>query len=221
VRFWRDARDYLIELHRFRAKVGLSLANMSPIYWTGIGYEWVMRALYRGGFHALYDDVARRIPDGASVVDLCAGPGTLWHECLRGRAVEYLALDFNGHFVMSARRRGARARLFDLHRDEIPVADYVVMGSSLYHFRPHESELLARMRRAARRAVIISEPVVNLSTDGPRWLRRLASRLTNPGAGEYAARFDRASFEAFARREGAAAFEHASSARNAIAVFES
>ena len=220
VRLWRTMRDYLIELHRFRAKVGLSLANKSPIYWTGIGYEWVMRLLYGRRFHALYADVARRIPPGASVVDVCAGPGTLWHECLRERGGEYLALDFNGHFVMSARRRGARARFFDLSHEPVPRADYVVLGSSLYHFRGREDELLGALRRAARKAVIVSEPIRNLSESGPRWFRRLAARLTDPGVGEFRGRFDLASFQAFATRHGAAVFEHREGERNALAVFE-
>ena len=220
VRLWRDARAYLVELHRFRSKVGLGLVSKSPIYWTGIGYEWLMRALYGRGYHALYQNVADHIPAGSRVVDVCAGPGTLWHECLREKGVEYLALDFNGHFVMSARRRGARARYFDLRRDPVPEADHIVLGSSLYHFRPHEDELLERLRRAARRSVIVTEPVENLSARGPRWFRRLAARLTDPGGGEYAARFDRASFEAFARRNGAVVFEHTPGARNALAVFE-
>ena len=58
------------------AKVGLSRRTKSPIYWTGIGYDLVMRALYGRATTQTYADVARRIPDGASVVDLCCGTGT-------------------------------------------------------------------------------------------------------------------------------------------------
>ena len=220
VRLLHDSWAYLVELHRFRGKVGLGLASKSPVYWTGIGYELLMRALYRQGFHALYAAVARHVPPGARVADVCAGPGTLWHECLREKGADYLALDFNGHFVMSARRRGARARWFDLRREPVPEADVVVLGSSLYHFRPREDELLARLLAAARRKVIVSEPVVNVASQGPRWLRRVAARLTDPGSGEPRERFDLAAFEAFARRNGAAVFEHAPGARNALAVFE-
>lgn len=220
VRLLHDSWAYLAELHRFRGKVGLGLASKSPVYWTGIGYELLMRVLYRSGFHVLYAGVADHVPSGAKVVDVCAGPGTLWHECLREKGVDYLALDFNGHFVMSARRRGARARWFDLRHEEIPEADIVVLGSSLYHFRPHEDALLARLMRAARRSVIVTEPVVNLASQGPMWLRRLAVRLTDPGSGEPHERFDLGAFEAFAKRNGAAVFEHQSGARNALAVFE-
>jgi glycosyltransferase involved in cell wall biosynthesis len=220
VRLLRDARAYLVELHRFRGKVGLGLVTKSPIYWTGIGYEWLMRALYGRGYRALYRSVADHIPAGSRVVDVCAGPGTLWHESLREKGTDYLALDFNGHFVMSARRRGARARWFDLRREEVPEADHVVLGSSLYHFRPREDELLARLLRAARRSVIVTEPVENLSARGPRWLRRLGARLTDPGSGAAGSRFDLAAFEAFAKRNGAAVFDHAPGARNALAVFE-
>ena len=102
----------------------------------------------------------------------------------------------------------------------MPEADVVVLGSSLYHFRPREDELLARLLAAARRRVIVTEPVVNVASQGPRWLRRVAARLTDPGSGEPRERFDLAAFEAFARRNGAAVFEHAPGARNALAVFE-
>lgn len=220
VRLFRDSYAYLVDLHRFRGKVGLGLASKSPVYWTGIGYELLMRGLYGRGFHALYAGVAAHVPAGAKVVDVCAGPGTLWNECLREKRVAYLALDFNGHFVMSARRRGAHARWFDLRREEVPEADVVVLGSSLYHFRPHEDALLARLLRSARHSVIVSEPVVNVASQGPRWMRRLAARLTDPGSGAPRERFDREEFEAFANRNGAAIFEYVPGARNALAVFE-
>ena len=47
VRFWRDSWHYLRALHDFRGVVGLSRRTKSPIYWTGHGYNLMMRAALR------------------------------------------------------------------------------------------------------------------------------------------------------------------------------
>jgi glycosyltransferase involved in cell wall biosynthesis len=219
VRLLPDTWRYLVELHRFRPKVGLSLANKSPIYWTCTGYDLLMRLLYGRQYDETYAAVARRIPDGASVVDLCCGTGRLYRAGLAQRGVDYLGLDFNGHFVMGGRKRGIPMRFADVTREAPPPADYVVMCSSFYHMHRDADGMLARMRAAARRAVILSEPVSNVSTRAPGVLGRLAAAATNPGVGEYGARYDLASFRAFAERHDAVEFVHPPGARNAIAVF--
>jgi SAM-dependent methyltransferase len=178
-----------------------------------------MRALYRGAYEDTYRRVAAKIPDGASVVDLCCGTGGLYRHALAGRVRSYLGLDFNGHFVMGARKRGVPARFFNILSDEIPQADYVVMCSSFYHVRSQADLVLARMRAAAKVAVIISEPVSNLSHSLRGAAGKLAAALTNPGVGEYGERFDRESFEAFARANSASEFECGARDRNALAVF--
>ena len=152
VRPLRDSWAYLRALHAFRGKVGLSRRTKSPIYWTGHGYDLTMHALYAGRYDATLAAVARRIPDGASVVDLCCGTGRLYQNFLRDRRCSYLGLDFNGDFVMHARRRGVDIRWFDLLAEPIPPADYVVMCSSLYHFGADLDEMIGKMRRAANRA---------------------------------------------------------------------
>jgi hypothetical protein len=103
---------------------------------------------------------------------------------------------------MHARRRGVDIRWFDLLSEPIPPADYVVMCSSLYHFGDRLDEVIGKMRQAARRAVIVSEPVRNLS-DAPL-VGRLAAALTNPGVGAFTARFDLDRFQATCERTGRA-----------------
>jgi glycosyltransferase involved in cell wall biosynthesis len=220
VRMGRDILAYWRELRRFRAEAGLALGGRSPVYWSTAAYEGVMRLLYGRAFAGLYADIAARIPDGASVLDVCAGPATLWQHALRGRKIRYLALDANARFVLAARRRGADARCFDLRREALPEADYVVLASSLYQFRPAEASLLERLRRAARRAVIVSEPVANLASRGPRVWRALVARLTDPGDGAPASRFDAETFRDLAERQGAVELVQEAGARNALAVFE-
>jgi len=216
VRPLRDSWAYLRELHGFRGKIGLSRRTKSPIYWTGHGYDLTMGALYGGRYDATLEAVARRIPDGASVVDLCCGTARLYQNFLRSRGCSYLGLDFNGDFVMHARRRGVDIRWFDLLAEPIPPADYVVMCSSLYHFGDRLDEVIGRMRQAANRAVIVSEPVRNLS-DAPL-VGRLAAALTNPGVGAFTTRFDLERFQATCERHGGELAYEAGD-RNAIAVF--
>jgi SAM-dependent methyltransferase len=187
------------------------------VYWTGHGYNLTMRVLYGGDYARVEAAVAARIADGASVVDVCCGTARLHREFLRARGCSYLGLDFNGDFVMHARRRGTDARWFDLERDPLPSADYVVICSSLYHFTNRADEIVTKLRRAARRAVIISEPVKNLSQLPA--LGRLAAALTDPGTGDgdgHRRRFDLATFSALVERHGGTVV-HGAGERNALA----
>jgi len=218
VRLGRDIIDYLAELHRFRSKVGLSLIAKSPIYWTSGIYDLVMRCLYGRSLEQVHADVARRIPDGASVVDLCCGTARLYRDHLRARDCRYLGLDFNGRFVLENRRAGIPTRFCNLLSDPIPPADYVVMLSSLYHFRSHADALLGRMKAAAREAVVVSEPVENISAHRS-WLGRIAGGLSNPGVGEYRERFDLAALRTLAAANGPAELFHGDGDRNAVLVF--
>jgi SAM-dependent methyltransferase len=217
VRFWRDSWRYLRALHDFRGVVGLSRRTKSPIYWPGHGYNLTMRVLYGDEYERAAAAVAARIADGASVVDVCCGTAQLYRDFLRARGCSYLGLDFNGDFVMHARRRGADVRWFNLDSDPIPTADYVVICSSLYHFADRADEIVAQLRRAARRAVIVSEPVSNLSQLPV--LGRLAAALTDPGVGDgdgHLQRFDLATFTALvARHDGR--ITHDAGDRNALA----
>ncbi len=220
VRIVPDSLVYLRELYRFRGRAGLGMMDRSPIYWSPRVYDLVMRLLYRAEHEAVYEKVARLIPAGSSVVDVCCGTAKLYSR-LRGRDVDYLGLDANGHFVTALRRSGVAARRFDLLHADVPAADYVVMCSSLYHFRAREGEVLGKLRRAARRAVIVSEPVRNLSSHKLRPLATLAGFLSNPGTGgSYRFRYDAAAFRSFATEQGASRIELEPGARNGLAVFE-
>ena len=76
---------------------------------------------------------------------------------------------------------------------------------------------MTRLRRAARRAVIVSEPVRNLSQLPV--VGRLASALTDPGVGDgdgHLRRFDLETFTALVARHGGRVTHHAGD-RNALA----
>jgi glycosyltransferase involved in cell wall biosynthesis len=218
VRFLPDIWRYLVELQRFRPRVGLGLLDRSPLYWTCIGYDLVSQLAFGRQARATLAAVADRIPDGASVVDLCCGTARLAREFLLRRGCAYVGIDANGHFVMGTRKRGVTVRLADVTREPIPSADYVVMCSSLYHFGDAGVEMIRRMRAAARRAVIVSEPVRNM-TALPGGLGAIIARLTNPGTGgDYLHRHDLASFRAVAEAAGAIEFVHHPGDRDALAV---
>lgn len=219
VRIWRDSWRYFRSLLAFRRSAGLSMLDRSPIYWTRRGYDLAVRIAGGRRLEGTYADVARWIPPGASVLDVCCGTARLYRDTLRGRGNGYLGLDANGHFVMSLRKMGIPARRMDLLTDPLPPADAVVLCSSLYHFRERQDEVLAKLLAAARGVLILSEPVRNLSTSWPRPLGRLVNALTNPGTGSYEYRYDLPAFRELAERHGALEILYDLSRKNAIAVF--
>jgi SAM-dependent methyltransferase len=115
--------------------------------------------------------VAAEVPDGASVLELCCGPGTLYLRYLRGRVGGYVGIDVNSRFVEQLGRRGVAANRLDLATDDepLPVADAVILQASLYHFLPEPQRIVDRMLVAARDRVIVSEPVRNLASSS--WSR--------------------------------------------------
>ncbi|MGI8429427.1 MAG: class I SAM-dependent methyltransferase [Solirubrobacteraceae bacterium] len=184
----------------------------SLVYRSAAGYELLMRLLYARHYAARMRVVAEQVPVGASVLELCCGPGTMYRRHLRGRTSAYVGLDVNDRFVAKLRRQGIDARKCDLSRvrpalgrppgadsapppraDEdggrLPEADVAIMQASLYHFLPDARRIVALMLAAASDRVIISEPVRNLTTSGLPGVARLCSRAADPGIGGHAERF--------------------------------
>jgi SAM-dependent methyltransferase len=165
--------------------------SSSLVYRSSVGYELLMRVLY--GRH--YDDrmraVAAEVPDGASVLELCCGPGTLYLRYLRARTSAYTGVDVNPRFVKQLRQRGVDARLLDLASStgDLPAADVVVLQASLYHFLPAPERILDRMVAGAHDRVIVSEPVRNLASSDLPLVGRIGRRAADPGVGGHAHRF--------------------------------
>jgi SAM-dependent methyltransferase len=152
------------------------------VYRSPVLYELAMLGLYGRHYADRHRTIAELIPAGSSVLDLCCGPGTLFERHLRRKGVEYTGLDVNSRFVARVARLGGRGLAWDLRReDPLPRADVVLMAASLYHFLPDPAPVVERMCRAARRRVIISEPIRNLTNGRHRLLGRLARRLTAVG----------------------------------------
>jgi SAM-dependent methyltransferase len=155
-----------------------------------------MRVLYGRHYAARDAAVAAHVPDGASVLELCCGPARLYLRELRGRIGSYVALDASATFVDRLRRRGVDARLADVATAPLPVADVVVMQASLYQFLPDAEIMLRRMRAAARRSVIVAEPVRNLASSRFGALARLGAGGAATARGAQPQRFDAGSLRA-------------------------
>jgi len=166
----------------------------SLVYKSCLLYELAMRLLYGRHYPARYYAVAALVPEGASVLDLCCGPATLYHRYLRHKGVRYTGLDVNEKFVRRLARAGARGQVWDLRSDRpLPPADHVIMQASLYHFLPDPDRIIDRMLAAAGERVIVSEPVRNLASSENPVIRLLGRRAADPGVGGGEQRFTEAS----------------------------
>ena len=174
------------------------MPSTSLIYRSSSLYELAMLALYGRHYGSRYRAIAELVPNGSSVLDLCCGPALLYHRYLRHKSVRYTGLDVNAEFIDRLTRRGASGQVRDLRSEEaLPEADYVIMQASLYHFLPDPSPVMDRMLRAARRQVIVSEPIRNLSSSDSRLAALVGKLLTDPGVGNHSQRFNEASLDQF------------------------
>ncbi len=205
---------------RETTKTAFGFLDRSPIYWNAKGYDLVMRLLQGERRFKELGRVAELIEPGSSVVDLCCGTAKLYRDHLRHLSVDYMGLDANGHFIRFLKEIGINGRLFNvLEEVAVPAADYITMCSSFYHFRNEEAVVLSKMIAAARKAVVISEPVRNLSQLRFEPLGRFFNWLTRPGVGTSEFRYSIDIFREFANHHGAAEVVYEDGGFNAIAVF--
>lgn len=179
----------------------VNMPSTSFIYRSSSLYELAMLALYGRHYGSRYRAIAELVPGGSSVLDLCCGPALLYHRYLRHKSVRYTGLDVNAKFIDRLTRRGASGQVLDLRSEKaLPEADYLIMQAGLYHFLPDPSPIMDRMLRAARRQVIISEPIRNLSSSDSRLLALVVKLLTDPGVGNHSQRFNETSLDQFFSR---------------------
>jgi SAM-dependent methyltransferase len=173
----------------------------SLIYSNARIYEGVMRALYGRGYVDRFRSVAELITEGSSVLDVCCGPGTLFHRYLKTKGVHYTGLDINGNFVERLSARGATGLIWNLNEARpLPRAEYVIMQGSLYHFLPEVSNVIERMIAAAEKRVLIAEPIRNVTDSQIFLLAFFARKLTNPGTGDQPNRFNEVRLDALMER---------------------
>jgi len=168
----------------------------SLIYRNAHIYALATRVLYGPHHDARLRAVAELIPRESSVLECCCGPGLLYARYLKAKGVHYTGLDINAGFVDRITRLGGRGEVRDLREPgPLPRADYVVMQASLYHFLPHAAPIVEGMLGAARKQVIIAEPVRNLASSRSRWLAAISAALADPGTGQQPHRFTEPSLD--------------------------
>jgi SAM-dependent methyltransferase len=176
--------------------VATSLVYRSPLI-----YETVMLALYGRHYSSRYRAIADLIPADSEVLDVCCGPAKLYQRYLRKKSVRYCGLDISDRFINRLLTSGVSAQVWDLHSEkDLPAADYVLMQASLYHFILDPGRIVDRMLRAARRQVIIAEPIRNLADSRVPVLSALARRATDPGLGQQPHRFTQSTLDEFFAR---------------------
>lgn len=155
---------------------------MAPaiIYKNIFLYQLFMRILYGRHFEDRYKAMAAQIPPGSSVMDICAGDAYLYTKYLKGKGNEYLAIDNSPFFIRSSQKRKIVCRQLNVLDDPLPKADVVVMMASLYQFIPQERAIIQKLLGSARKKVIITEPISNLSSSQNPFIRRLAHLLSIP-----------------------------------------
>ena len=157
-----------------------------------------MLLLYGRYYSTRYRMLADLIEPQTSIVDLCCGPGILYERYLRSKGVSYTGIDINERFIQRLNRIGTRGLLCDLREaTTLPEADYVVIQASLYHFLPQPNRLVDQMLSAARKNVIVAEPIHNVATQRIPVLTSLAKTLTDPGSGLQEERFTEESLDEF------------------------
>ena len=100
-------------------------------------------------------------------------------------------------------RRGLEAHLLDVSKTPPPTGDVVLLLGALYQFLPDADPVVERLRRAARKHVVLAEPYRNLAQSKNPLVAAIARRATDPGVDSSTTRFDEASLRALLARHGA------------------
>ncbi len=162
VRVVRDSWEYICALFRHFRRVRLKKEG-AVLYRQPWLHRLVILALYGRKLDERFVSVAAHIDKDDSVLELCVGEGELYKRYLAGCTKQYLGLDFSEAQVERGRAAGIPLERADIRDIEFEPCDTVVMMGSLYQFLPDAKSLLERMLLAARKRVIITEPVQNVS----------------------------------------------------------
>jgi hypothetical protein len=151
-----------------------------------------MNFLYLGKYKKRFEpiiDQIKGLPPHSSILELCFGDIQIADFCKKS-GYRWKGLDVNENFVNAAQKRGFDAVVQDLtSKENLPAADVCIMIGSLYHFHPNTSEIIAKMLTSAR-VVIVSEPVLNLSSQ-KGVIGYLARRAANAGKGHEEFRYNK------------------------------
>lgn len=129
--------------------------------------------LINGSFYLkIYKEIAHRIPENSSVLDIGAGSCTL-KKYLKN--CNYEAWDTNPHFVSAVQKKGINAKNIDAITNEIPkgMYDTIVISGVLHHIHPIEKKIMEKALAAAKKSVIVVEPFANPKKQARKFYRFL------------------------------------------------
>ncbi|NCN27230.1 class I SAM-dependent methyltransferase [bacterium] len=173
--------------------------KQSVIYKHPLIYDAIMILLYGPStYFSRFKSLAHKIPSNSRTLELCCGPARLKNYLEQGH---YTGLDISPQFIEKGKRRGLDVRLFNLLQDELPKEDFdmVVMQAGLYQFIPHHEAIVEKMFMCSNRYVLIAEPIRNLAQTKNPLLKKISSKLTDPGTGNMPSRFNDESLTDFFR----------------------
>jgi hypothetical protein len=154
-----------------------------------------MNLIYTGSYTKRFDQVIAKIKSLAprSVTELCFGD-TLIADFCRKEHIVWKGIDINDKFVSRARRKGYDSVWKDVSRlTSFEPCDLFVMSGSLYHFDAGQRERLFTNMLAVSDRILLSEPVLNLSSR-PGIIGKLARSSANAGKGFENFRFSEQTF---------------------------
>ncbi len=166
----------------------------SIIYSNTKLYNLTMRLLYLGSYQERFNKIASEVGFGESVLELCFGDLYLFENYLKTKNIKYLGFDINPNFISHAEKKKANVILADIMIEPFPIVDTVIMQSSMYQFINDDEKLLKRMFEAARKKVIVAEPVRNLAQSKNKIISFLAKNFVNAGTGQNGLRYEKESF---------------------------
>lgn len=134
---------------------------MAVFYANSRVYHLLMAITYRHHRAERFRAVAEWVPEGAQVLDVCCGDGSLAEHLPPN--VSYRGLDNSRAFLRTARRRGRPVERFDVCSESLPLSQVVICQVSLYQFYPLVDQMLARLFEAATQRLIVSESVWSLT----------------------------------------------------------
>ena len=166
----------------------------SILYWHPNIYNFLVRLMYKTSFNERYTTINNLITDNSSVVDVCCGDSYLY-SYLKNKNINYLGLDFNPTFINISKRKGIKARLFNIYEDPIPHADYIIIQTSLYQFIPNHDQILKKLYQAADKYLIITETMKSYGGSKNKFFSKIGKYLNNPGDGIKENRFSLITFK--------------------------
>lgn len=166
--------------------------NNSFIYKNIHIYRILMNILYSLKYKKRFSEIVNEFSENdKNILELCFGDIYIADEC-RKRGINWMGIDISENFVKFANKKGYHAIKDDLTKIEtLPLSDICIMCGSLYHFH-NEIDLILGKMLASSQKIIISEPIVNLSSK-KNLIGKISKILTNAGKGAENFRFNKES----------------------------